>query len=310
MQEEFAPVVQAHPALDGVVPFPRSAWRGLWRRPDKLRSVGSFLRTLRRGRFDLVIDCQGLARSGAMALATGARRRVGDRAAREGARLTYTDAVSVPKGVHEVDRMLAIAARAGAEPDGAIDLHVPPDDVVRWTQHRRDLGLEERFVVLAPATRWPSKTWPAGCWSSLGRQLLDIDASLRLVLVGSPAERSVAGAVATGLHDVADRVIDLSGRTRIGELMALIEDAALTIASDSAPLHMAVGLGGRYLGLYGPTDPSVVGPWRGLDKIVVAPRDPGEHFDYRDASLGDSVMRRIGTGDVFERAAEALGYGL
>jgi ADP-heptose:LPS heptosyltransferase len=92
--------------------------------------------------------------------------------------------------------------------------------------------------------------------------------------------------------------------------MALIEDATLTIASDSAPLHMAVGLGGRYLGLYGPTDPAVVGPWHGEDKIIVAPRDPVEHFDYRDASLGDSVMRRIGIGDVFERAAEAMGYGL
>jgi lipopolysaccharide heptosyltransferase I len=310
VQAEFAPVIQSHPALDGIVPFPRSAWRGLLGRPDRWKSVVSFLRSLRRGRFDLVIDCQGLARSGLMALATGASRRVGDRSSREGAWLTYTDAVSVPDGVHEVDRMLALAAAAGAEPDGAIDLYVPPEAADRWTRRRRDLGLDGQYVVLAPATRWASKAWPAGYWSSLGRQLLDMDASLRLVLVGSPGEQAVSGAVAAGLHGVANRVIDLSGRTCIGELMALIEDATLTIASDSAPLHMAVGLGGRYLGLYGPTDPAVVGPWHGEDKIIVAPRDPDEHFDYRNASLGDSVMRRIGIGDVFERAAEAMGYGL
>ena len=164
--------------------------------------------------------------------------------------------------------------------------------------------------MLAPATRWPSKAWPAGRWSLLGRQLLEADASLKLLLVGSPSERAACGAVAQGLQGWSQRVVDLAGQTQIGELMACIEDASLTIASDSAPLHMAMGLGGRCLGLYGPTDSSIVGPWRGMDKVIQAQWAPGERPDYRDNTLGDSLMRRIEVESVLEAALDALGMGI
>jgi ADP-heptose:LPS heptosyltransferase len=136
--------------------------------------------------------------------------------------------------------------------------------------------------------------------------LLDSDASLKVVLVGSPSEVHVVAAVAEGLRGDGDRVIDLCGQTGIGELMAVINDATLTVASDSAPLHMAVGLGGRYIGLYGPTDPAVVGPWRGMDRVIAAPRSAGEVFDYRSKALGDSVMRRIDVDTVADRVMRAM----
>jgi len=309
VQSEFAEAIEAHPALDGVIPFPRSRFRGLATRPDRWAGVARFFAGLRRGRFDLAIDCQGLARSGIMSLATGASIRVSDRSAREGSWLAGTRRVTLPPGLHEVDRMLSLAVAAGAQANGELDLHVPAAGSEAWSSRRRVLGLTGDFVVLAPATRWPSKAWPAGRWSALGRRLLDLDASLKLVLVGSPGEVDVAHAVAEGLREHDSSVVNCCGQTGIGELMAIIDDASLTIASDSAPLHMAAGLGGRYLGLYGPTDPAIVGPWRGMDRVIAAPRSPDEVFDYRSSALGDRVMRRIELDEVAERAIEALGYG-
>ena len=66
---------------------------------------------LRRGRFDLALDLQGLFRSGLMAWATGAPRRVGLAGAREGASWFYTDIVDIktPTCAHAVDRYLAAA---------------------------------------------------------------------------------------------------------------------------------------------------------------------------------------------------------
>ena len=86
--------------------------------------------------------------------------------------------------------------------------------------------------------------------------------------------------------------------------MAMIEEATITVSNDSAPLHMAVGLGGRCVGLYGPTEPSKVGPYGLDDRVVQVELDAPVH--YRDRSLGDSIMRRITVDQVLERVDHVL----
>src|SRR5262245_17849783 len=64
----FAGLLEGHPFLDEVIPFDRHG--GL---PTYVR----LLSELRRRRFDLVFDLQGLFRTGLMSLATGAPVRFG-----------------------------------------------------------------------------------------------------------------------------------------------------------------------------------------------------------------------------------------
>src|SRR2546425_3011391 len=71
----YEPLLRGHPDLDETVPFDRRARRkGL---VTAVLGFGRLLRDLRRRRFDLAVDLQGLLRTGVMALATGAKRRVG-----------------------------------------------------------------------------------------------------------------------------------------------------------------------------------------------------------------------------------------
>src|SRR5438094_987388 len=87
----YAELLHGHPDLDAVLPFDRSgSASGL---VTALRTYGRFLQALRQHRFDLVIDLQGLLRSGVMTAASGAARRVGLSTAREGARTFYTDVI-------------------------------------------------------------------------------------------------------------------------------------------------------------------------------------------------------------------------
>src|SRR5262249_58666126 len=79
----YEPLLRGHRDLDDTLPFDRAATRNGWRR--SLAYYRHFLSELRRRRFDLVIDLQGLLRSGLMAAASGAARRVGFSSAREGA---------------------------------------------------------------------------------------------------------------------------------------------------------------------------------------------------------------------------------
>src|SRR5947209_4628488 len=128
----YEPLLSGHPDLDATLPFDRGASRsGLLR---AFRSYAEFLRMFRRQRFDLVIDLQGLLRSGLMTGASGAARRIGLSTAREGACWFYTDVVPVADfhAIHAVDRYWLIAEALGAG-DGPRTFRVPvPETARRW----------------------------------------------------------------------------------------------------------------------------------------------------------------------------------
>ena len=303
VQSEYAAAIASHPALTGVIPFPRKEFKGSWRRPRQWAAVGSWLRCLRATKWDLTIDCQGLARTGFMLRASGASVRVVDRAAREGAWLAGTRRVVVPGGVHEVDRMLALAEAAGATLSTDDRLHVAQTDLTWWTD---TAGSRGRCAVLASTSRHPAKAWPASHWVELGERIIRDGHAEWIALPGSGSEQAVVEPIAAELRQRGIDVIDYSGRTNIGQLMALLNGAAMTISNDSASLHMAAGLGGRCLGLFGPTDPAIVGPWRRRESAIRATLKPGECPAYKDSSLGDSVMRRLSVSDVYARLVKLL----
>src|SRR5207248_1424554 len=87
VNRSYAELLRGHPDLDAVLPFDRGASRaGLL---TAARNYGRFFKSLRQAHLDLVIDLQGLLRSGMMAACSGATRRVGLSSAREGARIFY-----------------------------------------------------------------------------------------------------------------------------------------------------------------------------------------------------------------------------
>ena len=112
VNRSYESLLTGHPDLTDILPFDRGAFRGV---RGAIATAWSFVRELRRRRFDLVIDMQGLLRSGLMALASGAPRRVGFTTAREGSRYAYTNKLKCPDrlGGHAVDRMWTVAEAFG-----------------------------------------------------------------------------------------------------------------------------------------------------------------------------------------------------
>ena len=299
VNDTFVDAVSAHPDLHAVIPFPRRRLAGWWRSPRVTGELLKFLRTLRDARYDLVLDCQGLGRSGLFTWVTGASRRIGDRHAREGGWLGTNHRIDTSHHAHDVDRMLALLEGCQVPVVKDMRLHVPEVDRRAWMETGG--FADARYVVLAPTSRWPSKAWPVERWADLAGRLLDGRCD-QVLVVGAPNEQDVVAAVCDAAQD--DRVHDHAGRTTIGGLMAIIDHACLTVSNDSAALHMAVGLGGRCVGLYGPTDPGKVGPYEMESQVVRASLDRKVY--YRDASLGDSIMRGISVDAVLERADAVL----
>jgi len=303
VQAEFAAAIESHPALDEAVRFPRQQFARWWRSPAVAREVAGWLRGLARRRYDLVLDCQGLGRSGLITWATRARRRVGPRGARELGWLGYNVRHPVPRAAHTVRRMMSLPVAEGLEPVYDMRLYTAEADRAWWAARRQEMDLGGgAYAVLAPTSRWPSKRWPQDRWSQLIGPLGE--RGLRhVVLIGAPREQPQ-------VRQIVDRepaVIDLVGCTSVGQTMAVIAEAGLVIANDSAPLHMAVGFERPCVGLYGPTDPAAVGPWGAGHAVVRAggpEARPGRRF--RDRRLGDALMRLIGVADVLERVDHVM----
>ena len=287
VQTEFVDAVRAHPAVDRVIPFPRRELVGFWNPFGGWQRTARFLRTLANGH-DLAIDAQGLARSGAMAIFSGARTRIGFADAREFGWIGLNRRIRVATGLPAVDRMLAMLEGAGIPPVADLRLVVPEDAESGWVAWRGEHLGDARYAALAPTARWRSKQWPAERFAELARRLLDEGRVERVLLLGAPGERDLLASIA-GDHR---GIVSIAGVGPLAWSMAAVRDAAIVVGNDSAMLHAAAGFDRPLVGLFGPTDPVECGPHgRVEDTIRAAGVDARTH--YRDRGLGDELMQRI-----------------
>lgn len=301
VQDDFGPAVEHHPDLSRVVRFPRRALAEWWRPAVGLRAV-RWLGTLREASYDLVLDCQGLFRSGLFTFATGAERRVGYANAKELGWLGLTERADVPRSMHAVDRMLALTRVVGAAPVADMRLYTSEQERAALDSRLRACGT---YGVIAPTSRWPGKRWPAERFAQLVTQMLDERLLPAVALVGARSEREQCGPLLE-LASRDGRVIDLIGRTSVGELMAVVEASALVVANDSAALHMAVGFDRPIVALFGPTRIDRVGPYR-RERDVLQRLEPGERVDHKNEALGRAMMARISVSETLEAVRARTG---
>lgn len=253
-----ATLLDGHPDLNEVIRFDRRFFGEGWRNPLAAIGLLGFFRALRRRRFDLVIDLQGLFRSGMLAAASGAPVRIGPAEARELGWLFYTHRATTgfPLG-HAVERNLAVAAALGLG-------RSPLEFRLATTASDRQrvdalIAPGERFAVFLPGTNWDTKRWPAQKFAALVRPLRE-QYGLASVVAGGAADGDLASQIPGS--------IDLTGKTNLRELVALLQRADLVIANDTGPMHIAAALGRPLVSIYGPTSPDRTGPFGRLDTVV------------------------------------------
>lgn len=300
VQDDFAEAVRGHPGLSSVVAFPRRTWRRWWM-PGSVRGVLRLRREIRESGYDLAFDLQGLLRSGIFLQAARGARRVVWREAREGAWLAGTERHRRRGGPDATEVMLALLQDAGVAPIRDPRMHLTAAATEEWDRRRTSEGLD-RYVALAPTSRWPSKRWPAERWRMLAERL--VQRGERVVMLGAGSERDQVRACMP-----REGALDLAGAVSLGGWLAAIAGAAAVVANDSAATHAAVGFGRPLVAIYGATDPAAVGPFGRPESVVsppgVAPSDP---HAYRDERLVQR-MHLIPVEAVERRLSEELARG-
>ncbi len=266
----FAPLIRSHPDLSEAVIFDRARYGGLWRSPRVAGEFISFLGELRRRRYELVIDLQGLFRSGFLSWATRAPVRLGFAEAREGAGAFYTHRLpQQPPDRHAVDRNRAVGDVLGFSPcPTTFDLALPPE-----CREQADVLLGESvscgradgpLVAVVPGARWETKVWLPERFAAVADRLAQA-VGARVVLLGSAAERDLCAGIAEACRH---RPASLAGRTSLLQMAAVIARSDLVVCHDSAAVHLAVALERPALCLTGPTNPSRTGPYRRADDVL------------------------------------------
>jgi len=245
---------------------------------DEVKAVG----------YDVSLDAQGLQKSALWPAMAGIPRRVGYQRSREGASMWYNQWVARHdlRDAHQhtadvFSRVLEPLFQASpplqpGDPEQLFPIGpIRPDEEAHLTALLADAGRSPQddarpLVVLAPATRWPSKTWPLAHWQALVAGLAPYP--IDVALVAAPQEASWE-AVLSPLAEspqAAARAVSLVGKTSLRDLFPLLAKAHLLIGPDSLPMHVAQvithqGWGvapglPHVVGLFGPTSAARTGP--------------------------------------------------
>lgn len=241
----------------------------IWPIESGLQGWLSMVPPLRAAAFDLVIDLQGLFRSGAIAWLTGCRTRVGFANAREGSAVCYTHRVSVSApDMHAVDRYLLIASAVDASPKGVPEFRtrLTAADRERIAQLLKTSGVAPAapWIALNVSARWDTKRWPPEHFAAVA-DALQQERLGPVALIGGPDDRAATQAV---LRSMQTTPVDLTGQTGPELLPALLASASLLLTNDSGPMHIAAAMGTPVVALFGPTSPLRTGPYGAEHRVL------------------------------------------
>lgn len=247
---EFVPLLEFSPfPVERVILFER---RKLGKISTFFPAFFRLISALRREKYDLVIDFQGLFRSGLCAKLSRTKCRIGFASPREkAATLFYNRKFEVARS-HAVQRNVRLVeALCGVEKNSG----VPVPELPVSASGRAGLPeLPSRYMVLLPGTRWESKQFPPEFFAAVVRSLKEKMPDMEFVVAGAPSEAVLGEAI-------GENVINLAGKTSLASLFELLRSSCGVLGNDSGPLHAAAALNVPVFGFYGPTVPGLTGPW-------------------------------------------------
>src|SRR5262245_6128829 len=230
-----------------------------------IRGREKLAEALKAKHFDTVLLLQNAFDAAWVAWRAGIPQRIGYK--RDGRSILLTKAIRVPKSgeipAHEKFYYLELVRRAGwldTLPDvPEITLRVDARDAKRAEEKLVSMGASAgatRVAVGAGASYGSAKCWPPGRFAQALNQLQQ-ERDADVILFGTPTETEVSAAIQAGLVWPA---LDLTGKTQISELPALLSRCSAFLGNDSGAMHVAAAAGLPVLAVFGPTDPFGTAP--------------------------------------------------
>jgi ADP-heptose:LPS heptosyltransferase len=272
-----APLFENTPNLDALIVLEKHRFAGHWI---------ALWRQVRKKHWGLIVDLRGSMISGWL---KRQKRAVHRRA--------------VESGLHKVveaARLLGLDA-------------VPPPPFLYVDPPRAERALELTagagpILAMGPAANWIGKVWPIERFANTANRLLGPDGPMsggRLMILGGPDDVRAVDELKRVMP--RDRLIDLTGQVDLLTAYACLAHARLFIGNDSGLMHLAAAAQCPTLGLFGPSDERLYGPWGPQTRALRGPRD-FEQFKALDPTLSQTIrhMSDLSVDSVVEAATALL----
>lgn len=270
LYEETRAMLACHPDINNIYAIDRT-----WKKQGvrfQLHQEWKLLRTLRKRRYDIVVNLADQWRSAMITRLTQAPVRLGfDFPKRRGALWQHCHTHLVPTDnhntLHTVEQNLSLLAPLQlSNTDSSVGMHYADSDRQSVQQHLPDVA---KYIVVQPTSRWFFKCWSEINMAAVIQSLQDEGHTL--VLTSGPDRKELA-MIDTILANLTtrDNVYSLAGQLTLNELAALIDSAELFIGVDSVPMHMAASLQTPCIALFGPSKLTFWRPWQVNGEVIWA----------------------------------------
>jgi heptosyltransferase-1 len=254
------------PLVDALHLVPAKRWARAWMHSSTREEVLAMRRELRAQHYDVTVDLQGAVRSALLARSAGAHRVIGEAAPREwAARWLFQEKVPT-RGVHVIEQSIEVASAIAGD-TLPFTLPLLPTDA---ESEAFAAALPQPFVLLSPGAGWGAKRWPAARYGAVARALAA--QGFYVCINSGPMELTLAEEIVQSSGGAA-QILTPS----LSKLIAITRRAALVIAGDTGPLHLACALGRPTVGIFGPTDPARNGPYGNDFRVLRHPESRRDH---------------------------------
>ncbi len=253
-EKRSAEILRCNSMIDHLIEVDTRSLRGGKIIEGFRRELTKQVRDLRKFKYDIALDFQGLLKSAMIAKISGAERRIGfsKKDLREPAgRVFLTETVKIPEMTHVIRKNLMLA-------EGGLGIAVPHADfefpIFTGSEHRDEAReiidqAGERFAVLNPAGGWVTKLWHAEKFGGLADVIWEEYGMMSIV------------ATATAEMELAERVRAASktGRVILAQpslkgFYELAKRASVYVGGDTGPTHLAIAARTPVIGIFGPTE--------------------------------------------------------
>ena len=290
--------LELHPDLDEVVVVPK----GWLANPASIMKIRA---KLRRFRFDVAIDPQGITKSAALGWLSGAKQRIGLRGqwGRELSTWLNNDLVETESS-HITRRSVELLSAVGIEglDLDALESGLPTcrDSLTTVEDRLASAGVPGRFAMINPGAGWPSKQWETERWGEVAAWLYREHALCSVITWAGDDEF----AMAEQIHAIDRQATTIAPRTNLRELAALAGKAVFAATADTGPMHIAAAMGTPCVSLFGSTRPEDSGAY-GLRNIAI--QKWHQTTDRKGERSDNAAMRDITVEDVCLACEDMLG---
>ena len=307
VEEDASGIAEGHPDIDQLIIFPRKSWLKRFIKKGEYigvaKEVTKFLKGLKKRRYDIVIDLQGLFKSGILTFLANGKRKIALNGGREGSSIFINERVGIPDpDIHALERYLCIARYLGATNlawNGQIPIYNADKRHVNYLL--AETGNKDNMVAISPMAKWESKLWELNGFASLADKIIE-RLGAEVIFTGGEGDKAAIEIILSGMKG---RALNLAGETTLKELAYLYQRCAVVISTDTGPMHIAAAMDSPVIvALFGPTSPLRTGPYGEKHKVIRAGLECSPCFKKRCDDM--SCMKEITVDMVFETVKEVL----